>query len=99
MSMRLSGLVVAATLMGGPAAAQNLLPGYLRSGPHLTGRRGGDRRRQPSLRNDLGVCLRRHGGPAAVERVRSGLAARPALDELHADHELGGRSHGRRVRP
>ena len=35
MSIRISGLVIAATLMGEAAAAQNLPPGYVDPGPIL----------------------------------------------------------------
>ena len=99
MSIRLSGLIVAATLMGRVGRLPRVTGRLPRSGPHLAGRRRGYRDLQPALRGHFGHRLRRYGGPTEAERVRSRLAARPTPDELHADHELGCRNHGRGVRP
>ena len=99
MSVRIPGLVVAATLFGGLAAAQELPPGYLDPGPVL--RAAAEAIGVANLRcvTISGSAYAGMVGQQAAERVRSGLAAWPPADELHADHELGRRDHGRRVRP
>ena len=97
-SIRLSGLIVAVTLMGGPAGSQELLLGYLDPGPIL---RAAAKAIGTSDLRCVAISGTAYAGMVGQQRlngVESGLATRPTPDELHADHELGRRNHDRGVR-